>query len=184
MKFERSSLRECGRPFAASRAGFSLVEVTIAIGIFAFVIVGIMGLFPVALQQRGDSALETRATLVARQVFESIASSSTADRIFLPPLFLMGEEDPDLRNKPVGGFPVTLHLGRIGTSALRAVDGETDWRDGTNTQDADTLARVRIESAGGGAPGLYRATVDVGRPASLRESQRRNVSFTKLVYLP
>jgi type II secretory pathway pseudopilin PulG len=167
-----------------ARSGFSLVEVTIAIGIFAFVIVGIMGLFPVALQQRGDSAVETRAALVARQVFESIDSSSTFDKIFLPPRFLMGEEDPNLGNKPVGSFPVTLHFGRTGTASLRAVDGDTDWKDGTNQEGADALARVRIDAVGGAVPGLYRATVDFGWPASLSEDKRRRASFAKLVYLP
>ncbi len=169
---------------APRRAGFSLVEVTVAIGIFAFVIVGILGLFPVALKQRSDSANETRAALVAKQVFESIESSASTNRIYLPPLVLMGEEDPDLRNEPVGDFPVTLHFGRTGTSALRSVDGDGDWRNGTTEEGADALARVQIEPLTADAPGLFLATVEFGRPAPLPEDRRRNFSFSKLVYLP
>ena len=45
--------------------GFSLVEVTIAIGIFAFVIVGILGLLPAGMRLRADSAADTRAVLIA-----------------------------------------------------------------------------------------------------------------------
>lgn len=184
MKRLRSTLRHRPHVPALVHAGFSLVEVTVAIGIFAFVVVGILGLFPVALRQRGDSAVETRAALVAKQIFESIESSSSSDRIYLPPLFLMGEEDPDLRNRSIGAFPITLQFGRIGTSALRPVDGDDDWKNGTNQEGADALARVLIEPADAANPGLYRATVDFGRPSSLPEEKRRNFSFTKLVYIP
>lgn len=166
-----------------SAAGFSLVEVTIAIGIFAFVIVAILGLFPVALRQRSDAALETRAVLVAQQIFESIRSSSSSNRVYLPPLTIMGAEDPDLRFKSLGAFPVTLQFGKIGTSALRANDGDSGWTSGATETDADALARVSISPVAGFS-GLFRATVDYGRPASLPEAKRKNFSFTKLVNMP
>lgn len=51
---------------------FSLVEVTIAIGIFAFVIVGIIGLFPTALRMQAESSVETRASMIAQQLFDSV----------------------------------------------------------------------------------------------------------------
>lgn len=51
---------------------FSLVEVTIAIGIFAFVIVGIIGLFPTALRMQSESSVETRASMIAQQLFDSV----------------------------------------------------------------------------------------------------------------
>ena len=51
---------------------FSLVEVTIAIGIFAFVIVGIIGLFPTALRMQSKSAVETRSAMVAQQIFAAV----------------------------------------------------------------------------------------------------------------
>lgn len=166
-----------------SLEGFSLVEVTIAIGIFAFVIVAILGLFPVALRQRSDAALETRAVLVAQQIFESIRSSPSTNRIYLPPLVIMGAEDPDLRFKSLGAFPVTLQFGRIGTSALRAIDGGSGWTSVATETDADALARISIAPVAG-VSGLYRATVDYGRPASLPEAKRKNFSFTKLVTMP
>jgi len=186
---KRSKIQRCfprGRGRASS--GFSLVEVTIAIGIFAFVIVAILGLFPVALRQRSDAALETRGVLIAQQVLESIRSSASSNKIFLPPLTIMGSEDPNLRNKSVGAFPVTLHFGRMGTSALRVVDGEADWNNGVgagSSSDADALARIRVQPAtGAAAAGLYQVTVDYGRPASVPEVRRKNFSFSKLVYIP
>ena len=163
---------------------FSLVEVTVAIGIFAFVIVAIIGLFPAALTQRNNAAVESRAVLAAQQVFESIQGSPSKEIIYLPRLAIMGQEDPKLRRKSLKEFPVTLQFGRIGTSALRAVDGQSGWVNGESEESADALARIRIEPEAGSVPGLYRATVDYGRPASLPESKRRNFSFSKLVVLP
>jgi Tfp pilus assembly protein PilV len=51
---------------------FSLVEVTIAIGIFAFVIVGIIGLFPTALRMQSESSVETRAAMIAQQLLDAV----------------------------------------------------------------------------------------------------------------
>ena len=173
--------------FATARdkgSGFSLVEVTIAIGIFAFVIVAILGLFPVALKQRSDSALETRGMLVAQQMLENIASASSTNAIPLPPLFDMTASSNNLTFRPLGSFPLTLQFARSGTSPLRPVNGTSGWTSGASETDADALARVRIEPVAGGPTGLYRATVDYGRPASLPETRRKNFTFSKLVYLP
>jgi type II secretory pathway pseudopilin PulG len=59
-------------------AAFSLVEVTVAIGIFAFVMVAILGLFPTATKMRADSALETRAVMIAQQLFSYVEASGSA----------------------------------------------------------------------------------------------------------
>ena len=40
-------------------SGFSLVEVTIALGIFAFAVLGLMGMLPIALQTHRDAKLDT-----------------------------------------------------------------------------------------------------------------------------
>lgn len=95
----------------------------------------------------------------------------------------MGAEDPDLRFKSLGAFPVTLQFGRTGTSALRAIDGGSAWTSVATETDADALARISISPVAG-VFGLYRATVDYGRPASLPEAKRKNFSFTKLVTMP
>ena len=163
-----------------SNDAFSLVEVTIAIGIFAFVIVGIMGLFPAALKQRSDAALETRAVMAAQQVFAGINGSSSTNAIFLPPT---KDQADQLPSKSISSFPWVLQFGTTNTSALRIVDGGA-WSNTATEVDADALARVKIQAEPGAPAGLYRATVDYGRPASLSESKRRNFSFTKLVYLP
>lgn len=54
-----------------SRA-FSLVEIVLALGIISFAIVGIMGLFPAAMKSAQESQRETRAALIARQIFSDL----------------------------------------------------------------------------------------------------------------
>lgn len=54
--------------------GFSLIEIVLALGIISFALVGIMGLFPVAMKSAQESQRETRATLLARQIFSDLAS--------------------------------------------------------------------------------------------------------------
>ena len=60
-----------------------MVEVTVAIGIFAFVVVAILGLFPAALRLRTDSALETRAVMIANELFASVRASTNISNVTL-----------------------------------------------------------------------------------------------------
>lgn len=54
------------------RDGFSLVEIVMALGIISFAIVGIMGLFPVAMRSALESQRETRAAQIAQQIFSDL----------------------------------------------------------------------------------------------------------------
>ncbi len=56
------------------RGGFSLVEIVMALGIVSFAIVGIMGLFPVAMKSALESQRETRAAQIAQQIFSDLRS--------------------------------------------------------------------------------------------------------------
>jgi hypothetical protein len=51
-----------------ARAGFSLVEVSITLGIMAFALVGLIGLMPFGLEQTRASMNETRGAHLARMV--------------------------------------------------------------------------------------------------------------------
>ena len=62
-------------PSSHANSGFSLAEVTIAIGIFAFAVVGILGLFPTATKMRSNSAFDTRAVMIAQQLFSYVESA-------------------------------------------------------------------------------------------------------------
>lgn len=52
-----------------SYRGFSLVEVVIALGIIAFALVAILGMFPVAIGASRDSRTDTRAAGIARLIY-------------------------------------------------------------------------------------------------------------------
>lgn len=63
--------------------GFSLVEITIALGIVAFALVAIMGLFPVAMKNATESQVETRATFIAQSIFSDLEAGPSATNTFL-----------------------------------------------------------------------------------------------------
>ncbi|CAN5593677.1 hypothetical protein BH09VER1_BH09VER1_41350 [soil metagenome] len=63
-------------------AGFSLIEIVLALGIISFAIVAIMGMFPVALRSAQESQRETRAALIAQQIYGDLAASTnTTNRV-------------------------------------------------------------------------------------------------------
>jgi len=57
------------------RQAFSLVEVVIALGIVAFVLVAILGLLPIGLRQTGDSEKESRGINILGAIASDRASS-------------------------------------------------------------------------------------------------------------
>jgi uncharacterized protein (TIGR02598 family) len=56
--------------------GFSLVEVVLALGVVAFAIIAILGVFPVGLNASHDSQNESRAAQISQDIFSSLASQS------------------------------------------------------------------------------------------------------------
>lgn len=72
---KRNSRAYCSRAILASGA-FSLIEVTIALGILAFALVGIMGLMPVGLRTMGDAIDDGTSSLIARRLVGEARQSS------------------------------------------------------------------------------------------------------------
>jgi uncharacterized protein (TIGR02598 family) len=67
-----------------AQAGFSLVEVTLALGVMAFALVGIMAMFPIAMQAGRESQQETRATFIAQAIFSELSAGTNAtNRVLL-----------------------------------------------------------------------------------------------------
>jgi uncharacterized protein (TIGR02598 family) len=62
-------MRSAIQPYSAgSRRGFSLIEVTVALGILSFAMVGIIGLMPVGLGAMRDAIDESTTSLIARRL--------------------------------------------------------------------------------------------------------------------
>jgi uncharacterized protein (TIGR02598 family) len=57
-----------------STKGFSLVEIVLALGVISFALVAIIGLLPIGLASGRASIQETRANLLAQQIFATLRS--------------------------------------------------------------------------------------------------------------
>ena len=174
--------------------GFSLVEIAVAVGLFAFGVVGVIGLFPAALAQRADAARDTRARIIAEDVFDSLRGSSElmskSNKIFLPRLINMDKddsgEDKQLKTRDEGDFPFVIGYGELGTTAVRVIPGRDAWDAGTgnNSTLSDTIYVALLTREPTATPSLYKVEVQVGFPAKLPANKRRNVAFTSLVQMP
>ena len=178
-------------PFAAHGVrGFSLVEVTIAIGIFAFVVVGVLALLPAGMRMRADSAAETRGVLIAEELFAAVRQAPNLGAVVLrdgPALSIRNNETESLLLGPVVvGYPsqTTVPYGLF--SRKRSLDPDGIWTTGAmpawaSANAIDTLARLSAQSLGGG---FYRVSVEVRAPASIPLANSRTASFSTLVYSP
>ena len=176
---------------ASGNRGFSLVEVTIAIGIFAFVIVGILGLLPAGMRMRADSAAETRGLLIAEELFSAVRSAPSVTNLTFRdgPGLRPGNNRTNinlLSRQVVLGYPAqtTVPYWSFDTSPASSWEN-SGGRDAEISQSAvnaiDTLARLSAQSLGGG---VYRISVEVRAPASLPLTNSRPAVFSTLVYSP
>jgi type II secretory pathway pseudopilin PulG len=173
---------------AGRERGFSLVEVTVAIGIFAFVAIGILGLLPAALRLRAESAQETRAAMIAEEMLGAVTSGSSLTNILIrqgPGLNDAGEYKPPLNltldaNTYVFGYPsqTTIPNWRYRDNP------DSVWNNGTTEgagNSITTLARISSTTAG---PKMRRVMVEVRSPATLPLKSSRPTTFSTLVYAP
>ncbi len=58
--------------------GFSLVEVVLALGVIAFSVVAILGVFPIGLNTGHAAQDETRAAQIAQDILDSLAAQAPA----------------------------------------------------------------------------------------------------------
>ncbi len=75
-----------------ARGAFSLVEAALSLGIISFAVLAIMGLLPMAMQTAQENDRETRATLIARRIFDELQS--------LPPTNTALVRGPSVTNTP------------------------------------------------------------------------------------
>jgi len=184
---------------------FTLVESVIAIGLFAFVIVGIVGLFGSALDRQRQASFETRAVMVSQQILSRIRAADSATNIAFairatnasaPPRYFMANlTDPNSEFSAI-----YLH----GDTALAAVMPQGSYAlDSTNSFipgfEPDTTppetgkpaitpsgrARLSLTTNNTGNPNLYRVTIEVSEPANLPLQFRRYTNtFTTLATFP
>lgn len=173
-----------------SNAGFSLVEIVVAIGLFAFVAVAILSLFSVALKTRADSHLEGMSTIIANELFSSIKMSGGIEKAMVrdgPALQIRNNQSVDLtKDSVVIGYPIntTTPFGLWHSS--RGQDPKTVWEDGKleawaiNNQIA-TLAYLRAERTPN--PNLYKVICEIRSPAILPKNKSHINIYTTLFNL-
>jgi type II secretory pathway pseudopilin PulG len=167
----------------SARSAFSIVELTIAIGIFAFVVVGVLGLFPVAIKQRSSAALETRVVLVAQQVFDGIQAANSVSNALSSDYSIKWSEaqNPSLRDLTAG---LVLGFSDRGTTVNHIFEGTRAWDTGDVGPVAQSITTKALVTAVRLAPGLYDVTVKVGYPASSPADTRRSQTFNALLAAP
>ena len=169
---------------------FSLVEVTIAIGIFAFVIVGVMGLLPAGMRMRADSAAETRGVLISEELFAAVRAATNLSKVVV-------RDGPGMRSgnnrtinllsgQSVLGYPSQTAVPfwsfdkNPGSSWTNANGSDAEIKQ-SSVNAIDTLARLTATKLG---DGLYRVNVEVRAPASIPLANSRPSLFSTLVYSP
>ena len=70
------------QPHAWNRHGFNLIEVVLALAVLSFALVGIISLFPLALNTAKDSKNETRVTLIAQTLLAELTTGGGSTRTF------------------------------------------------------------------------------------------------------
>jgi hypothetical protein len=158
-----------------AEAGFSLVEVALAIGVAAVSLVAILGLFPVAIRSGAEARRETLSAQIARSLLADLRS--------LPPdraRFWVGPGAEDFAGPfDLGAGPGSASVAFGGEgSPLGPVAGEFA-EPSAEIPGAECGALVEWEPVEGGH--LIRLTVTVERPLAAAEACRERDRFVTLL---
>lgn len=125
---------------------FSLVEVTISLGIVSFALVGILGALPVAMDNERASLEQTRATLIASVFFSNLRSQPFTNARYLDsqvsPTGGPSSEPLDLTTLNNDSSPLVC-FASIGEGLLGA-DGDTRVMHFYSTAKGDNCFQIAI----------------------------------------
>jgi type II secretory pathway pseudopilin PulG len=182
----------------SSRQAFSLVEVVVAIGIFAFIIAGIIGLFPILLENQKRTVFENRSMLITQHPHARMQAAANLASIFLNRGYDEKSETAFTLNHifwdsaSETSKPLILGIQADGTS-VGAVLADSDWdKDTINPQGEAPVQNITIKAKVSltkdgvqpPLPGLYRFDCEVTQPANLPYNSRMKSTFSTLVFIP
>ena len=160
-----NNLEGCRPLHPLSITAFSLIEIVLALGIISFALVGIMGLFPVAMKSALESQRETRAALIAQQIYSDLASMSGTNR------FITTGTGPDDRT--------SISLTALATNTVYYSDSGTPL--GTSSHpDALFLANVAV-TPNSPLAGLSHIQTTIEAPAQATSTNRSKYTFVTLM---
>jgi type II secretory pathway pseudopilin PulG len=156
--------------------GFTLLEIIIALGILTFALVGLLALFPVALETAAESKAETRFTQIAQSVFSDIKASSLTNVI------LVGGPNP--RNDLVKGLdfsiPQEIYLNYEAGGGCLGVITRSDYRQGLRGKGEFLLKLTATPINPDTSPALSSILLYLETPASAPEDRRQKAVFVTM----
>ena len=123
------------RESRASAAGFSLVEVTLALGIAAFCLIAVLGLMPVGVQTNRNATSQTAATNIMAAVIADLRATPKTASTSAQFGITFGSNPPPLYFDGPGQFSTSLQAGSRyqlnvtwnGSSGLRYAHVKVTW---------------------------------------------------------
>lgn len=139
----------------------------------AFALVGIIGLFPLAIRTNLECQRETRATQIAQMVLADLRVNSSSQR-FCHPAPAQQAVRLDLGADGAAVFLAFSEQGKGHTNALRTGDFEAGFAGATY------LARLRVDTNTGVA-GLSLVEATIETPAAAPSEKRSKFRFVTLM---
>lgn len=154
---------------ARASFAFSLIEVVLAVGVISFALVGIIGLFPVAMQSALDSQRETQVALIARSLFSEL------QRVNEDAAYITETEPGKSLDQ---GRTQTVNLSTAGNSGpfFFNADGQMV----TGATDATYSATVTVDRTGQ-PDGLSRVDVEIAVPANSPPANQKKYNLVTLI---
>jgi type II secretory pathway pseudopilin PulG len=162
-------------------SAFTLIEIVLSIGILSFALVGILALFPVALETAKESKEETMMAQIAQSIEADIRRADTATARVLATGFNPATASTYESLSLDGSGAITL---AYGTNGRPWTERPTPAQYASGFPGPDFIARVETTFDPPEHPGLTRIDITVESPAAAPEAARRKVAFVTLKRLP
>lgn len=153
-------------PSHSVKIGFSLIEIVLALGIISFALVGIMGLFPVAMNSALESQRETRAAHIAQQIFTDLSTLAGTNRFLITGTNLSTDR-------------TAVNLSAAGSNTVY-FDARGNARGNIAAVDATYGATVTV-TPNTPISGLARVQTTVSTPTAATEANRSRYTFVTLM---
>lgn len=155
----------------SKKSAFSLIEIVLALGVISFALVGIMGLFPVAMRSAQESQRETRAALIAQQIFSDLRTGTGGNRSVT-----YGTNSLAVPLAPGATFFLAYDTNGFGITNI----SESEFSRSYNSTNAAFLAQISV-STNTGISNLSQVQTTVVAPAVAPPVSRSTNTFVTLM---
>lgn len=143
-----------------TRPAFSLVETVVALGIFAFCITILLGVFPIGMRATRSVANDANAVHISSSIFAIWQASPSGTRVFNPGVF--------------GANSLTPTVGNAGSTSAFFTD------DGTLSSSPASMQMTYTAAAIPNFPGTFRVDLDFVWPITSSPNTRQNRTFSEV----